>query len=452
MKLRSLAALAGVALFAALPPLAPAADPTTRPGVETLEEAWRYTADAFVTGTPVVDPAAERMYFGDWDGHAIALDKEGKEVWKQQVADVKQEGPWHGFTGSGVIAEGRLILATASNKGTAYALDPDTGSVLWERQFTDNPYAGSIGNLAAHDGLVVIGVASYEEVLTKMRPGFEPEFKGKVVALNADDGTLAWELDLAGDADGAGVWSGFAVDADTGTLYTTTSNNYTRVNDLSDAIVAIDAKTGRLKWATQVTMNDRWTMANPIGPDYAFAAPPVLAEMDGKKMVVAGDKSGRVFGLDAEGGEAMWYTVVGYGGSGGGVHGPAVVDGDAVYVWSNNGYAYGDPADTAPVDVARLDLATGDYEWVRPKAHPASSTGGGVLAADRYFAPSLDGFVRGYAAGDGELTHAAQIPGNAPASTSVVHAGGLIVCGGGLPATYAPNPGDFKGVVAWRLP
>ena len=446
--------LAPLALLAFCLPASPAlaADPTTRPNVTTLERAWQYETDAYVTGAPVLDPSAARMYFADWDGHAYALDADGNEVWKQRVAEVEGGTPWHGFTGGGVLADGKLVFATSDAKGTAYALDPETGSVAWERQFTDNPNAGSIGNLAAHDGLVFVGVASYEELLTAMKPGFEVSFKGKVVALNADDGTIAWELDLAGDADGAGVWSGFAIDEETGTLYTTTSNNYTRVNDLSDAIVAIDAKTGRLKWATQVTMNDRWTKAEPIGPDYAFAAPPVLAEAGGRTLVIAGDKSGRVFGLDARDGAAVWHTVVGFGGVGGGVHGPAAVEGDACFVWSNNGYAYGEPADTAPVDVARLDLATGDYDWLVPEAHPASTTGGGAVAAGRYFAPSLDGFVRGYALDGGEMTHAAQLPGGSPVSTSVLRAADLLICGGGLSREHAPNPGDFTGVVAWRLP
>ena len=428
-------------------------DPTTRPGVETLDEAWRYDTPDLMTATPVVENG--RVYFGDWAGNAYALDAAtGEEVWKKSVhrPENTDTAPWYGFTGSGAMAGDVFVLASAAGGGFAYGLDADTGEVRWETKLSDNPYAGNIGQLGYDEqtGHVFVGIASYEELLTKLRPDFEPGFKGSVIALDAETGEKAFEIDLAPEGNGAGVWSGFAFDD--GRVFFTTSNSYTELSPLNDSIVAADAETGRIEWALQVTQNDLWTYAQKRGPDYAFASPPVLAEHGGATLVIAGDKSGRVFAVDAADGRMAWFSYVGYGGVGGGVHGTAAVEGDRVFVWSNNSYQYGKPAGESPMDVAAVKLDDGMYDWINPTAQPASTTGGGAVAAGSYFVPCLDGVVRGYAIADGKLTHAAKVPTGSPTSTGLVAADGLLLSGGGLNKEYAPNPGTFKGIVAWKLP
>ena len=80
-------------------------------------------------------------------------------------------------------------------------------------------------------------------------------------------------------------------------LYFGTGNNYTPPSSpLSDSLVAVDAKTGELKWAQQATAHDIWTPTNPLGPDYDFGAAPQLFEamIDGEQrpLVGIGQKSG----------------------------------------------------------------------------------------------------------------------------------------------------------------
>jgi polyvinyl alcohol dehydrogenase (cytochrome) len=108
--------------------------------------------------------------------------------------------------------------------------------------------------------LLYVGLQSVEEPLTSMLEGFTPDFKGKVMALDASDGSLVWETTLTpDDVDSAGVpvWSTFAVDPLTDTVFFTTGNNYRApATDLSDSVIAVDARSGEVKWAHQVYTQD----------------------------------------------------------------------------------------------------------------------------------------------------------------------------------------------------
>jgi len=58
----------------------------------------------------------------------------------------------------------------------------------------------------------------------------------------------------------------------------------------------------------------------PLGPDFDFGATPVLMTLKGgKQVLVAGQKSGVVYGLDARTGALIWKTQLGVGSALGGV-------------------------------------------------------------------------------------------------------------------------------------
>ena len=168
-----------------------------------------------------------------------------------------------------------------------------------------------------------------EEPLTVMKENFEPDFQGQVVALNANTGEIVWERNLV-DAPNIGVpmWTSFALDPDLNMLFFPTGNNYTLdATPLSDAMVAVDARTGDILWYNQVTQHDVWTPADPEGPDYDFAggAQLFVAKVNGRdrKLVGAAQKSGFYHVFDAITGKKIWSTSFGYGGVQGGMHGEA---------------------------------------------------------------------------------------------------------------------------------
>lgn len=373
---------------------------------------WKYITPTVVSHTPLVDETG--VYFADWGGTVYKVDaRSGKLIWEKKVEEPKTIWPWHGFAGTGTLGDGKLF--EASVEGTAFALDPATGEVLWKTRFADDSEAGNLSTLLFYDDLVYIGVSSVEEALTAMKKDFKPNFQGKVVALDADNGQQVWERVLVEPPhNGCAVWSSFALDPESNTLFFTTGNNYTgEATDMSDAIVAVDAKTGEIKWHDQVTQHDVWTKADQKGPDYDFGAGPQLfmANVNGeqRKLVGAGQKSGYYFVWDAQTGDMIWSTSIGYGGIDGGMHGEASIGDGTILAWSNNSYVHHMPPDKVKLSVKAIDAATGKHKWVKNHAQPAAIVPG-YMANDVYFVGSLDGSLQAYNVKNGEQLWTAANP------------------------------------------
>ncbi|MFD2514774.1 PQQ-binding-like beta-propeller repeat protein [Pontibacter locisalis] len=412
---------------------------------------WKYATPTPVSHTPLVDETG--IYFGDWGGTVYKVDAStGKLIWKKEIEKPQTMWPWHGFAGTGTLGEGKLF--EASVEGTAFALNPATGDVLWKTRFTDDTEAGNLSTLLYHDGLVYIGVSSVEEPMTGMKKDFKPDFQGKVVALRASDGTLAWERVLVEPPhNGCAVWSSFALDPDLNMLYFTTGNNYTgEATNMSDAIIAVDAKTGQVKWHNQVTQHDVWTKADQKGPDYDFAGGPQLfvADVNGqpRKLVGAGQKSGIFYSFDAQTGEKIWSTNIGYGGIDGGMHGEASIGDGSVLTWSNNSYVHTMPPDKVKISVKKLNAATGEHQWVVNHAQPAAIVPG-YLANDVYFLGSLDGTLQAYNAKDGKQLMTTKVP--APIISWLWVDGNNLYFGGGVPGMFKWADKGENGVYAYTV-
>ncbi len=93
----------------------------------------------------------------------------------------------------------------------------------------------------------------------------------------------------------------------------------------SDAIQALDIKTGRLIWNFQATNGDAYNSACPfftncpekVGPDLDFGMAPILVAgkdgKDGKDILVAGQKSGVVYAVSPDKGKLIWQTRISKG-------------------------------------------------------------------------------------------------------------------------------------------
>jgi polyvinyl alcohol dehydrogenase (cytochrome) len=144
---------------------------------------------------------------------------------------------------------------------------------------------------------------------------------------------------------GAAVWSAPTVDAVTKSLYVATGDAYSMpAAPTTDAIVALDLETGAIKWVSQTTAGDAFTMAcgtadttncpEKAGPDHDFGQSPILVTLgNGKRVIVAGQKSGVVHGFDPDQrGKKLWSTTVGRGGELGGIEWGSASDGTNMYV------------------------------------------------------------------------------------------------------------------------
>ena len=104
------------------------------------------------------------------------------------------------------------------------------------------------------------------------------------------------------------VWSTVSVDLDARVVFASTGNNYTLGGSNSDAVHAISLDTGERKWVQQVRQNDVWSvnLSIQLGEDTDFGANPILADVDGRKILGVGDKGCAFWALDRETGEILW--------------------------------------------------------------------------------------------------------------------------------------------------
>jgi polyvinyl alcohol dehydrogenase (cytochrome) len=221
---------------------------------------------------------------------------------------------------------------------------------------------------------------------------------------------------------GAAVWSAPTIDAKRRLVYIGTGDSYTDVKENgSDAIMALDLATGKVKWRNQVTENDSFLMGcnragtvncpTLVGPDHDFGASPILfTTSQGKDIILAGQKSGVAFGMDPDhDGRTLWRNKVGNGGALGGIEWGMAADAKRLYVAVAD---LGIPAPKGKAGLFALDPATGDQTWytAAPKV-PCSYSGRcltGQSAAPTVIpglvlSTTIDGHLRAYSVDDGKI-------------------------------------------------
>jgi PQQ-dependent dehydrogenase (methanol/ethanol family) len=216
-----------------------------------------------------------------------------KKIWTHlHVA----QGPEMNATNKGVaIAGGRVIRGTQD--GFLYALDAKTGAPLWVRQVADWSLGEGIGAAP-----IVL-----DDIVYVAKAGGDWGIRGQMMAFNVGDGSLAWSFDLIPKSGGPGAdtwkkpgssahgggaaWVTYALDRETKTLFVPVANpgpDYNKdmrpgANLFTDSTVALDARTGKLKWWYQLRSND----------DHDWDTTVVsLFDSDGRKLVATAGKQG----------------------------------------------------------------------------------------------------------------------------------------------------------------
>lgn len=380
-----------------------------------------------VLGQPAI--VGGRLYFGSQGGTVFSLDAlSGCTHWTIRVsADVR--------TAVTASADGG-VLYFGDTQANFYAVNAATGNVLWKRQLDGHPYALITGSPKLSDGRLYVPVSSLEEVAAG-NPDYECcTFRGSVVALRASDGKQMWKTHtIRGRAkptgrspsrrplwgpSGAAVWLSPTLDPAKKLLYIGTGDNYSDpASEWSDAILSLDRDTGRIRWAIQVTPKDAWNFSCPTGSncsehpggDFDFGASPILRDIGGgRRLLIAGQKSGVVYGLDPDqNGKILWQTRLGKGGMLGGIEWGGAADDSAVY------FAVSDidsqhPETEGGLHALRPD--TGEKIWSVQPPRPACAGRPGCSAAQMapvtaipgvVFSGSMDGHLRAFAASDGRL-------------------------------------------------
>ena len=289
---------------------------------------------------------------------------------------------------------GRHALFIADWTKAAAAIDADSGKELWRTTIDDQPAEQMTGAPTVWDGKLYVPISSGTEAFATNDKWECCKFRGAVVALDVATGKVLWKRYMLPDAprvfgtnaggkplwgpSGAAIWSAPTVDAKRRLIYVGTSNSYTDLDfNTADAVVALDADTGAIRWVNQLRPKDTyidgcWNQAvtHPIncptqlGPDFEVGASPIVV---GDRIFV-GQKSGEVYALDAgHDGRKLWETRLSAGSALGGVEFGMAVAGDRLFVGISDvvGGAGAKPG------LHALDVATGKTLWSNPAPiHP----------------------------------------------------------------------------------
>jgi polyvinyl alcohol dehydrogenase (cytochrome) len=337
-------------------------------------------------------------------------------------------------------AEGPFAAYFADTAANVYAVDVLTGKQLWTRRIDSHPAAGVTGAPTLYLGRLYVGVAGIGEEITASNPKYECcTFRGSVVALSASTGAQLWKtytideprprgknaagVQQHGPA-GGGVWNTPTVDERRGVIYVGTGNGYSDPpQPHTSAVLALDLRTGAVRWAFQGTKGDVWILGCPAaqggpnncpaqtGPDFDFGSSPILATAPGgRELIIAGQKSGMAYALDPDKqGAVVWEYRAGKGAMSGGIQWGSAVDAERAY------FAVSDAA-VGPAEAGGLhavDLATGTRAWYTPPPPPACGTLGpqchGAQSAaitvmpGLVFSGSADGAMRAFDARTGKI-------------------------------------------------
>jgi alcohol dehydrogenase (cytochrome c) len=256
------------------------------------------------------------LYVANGVNDVFAIDVEtGKILWTYRGNPDPKGGSPIGKVSRGVaLGEGKVFVGHTDAR--LAALDQKTGKVIWDipAERWQDGFAITAAPLY-YDGLVIIGFN-----------GGEMGTRGRLKAYDAKTGKLRWTFytvpgpgevghdtwpkdNDAWTRGGAAIWQTPAIDSELGLLYFSTGNPGPDLNGgvragdnlFSVSILAIEAKTGKYRWHFQQVHHDLW--------DYDSPNPVVLfdADIDGVKRrgLVEVSKTGWAYILDRTNGKPL---------------------------------------------------------------------------------------------------------------------------------------------------
>jgi PQQ-dependent dehydrogenase (methanol/ethanol family) len=383
--------------------------------VSSLKLKWVFPIQHF--GLEVTPLAADGVLYVTGPNQVFALDAlTGSAIWHySRPASTGMLGDAKLGTNRGVaIFRDKVFFVT--DNAHLLALDRASGNLLWETPLADQPqhYGGTMAPLIVND-TVIAGVS-----------GGDQGIRGFVAAFSVETGALVWRhwtVPRRGEpgietwqgseprAGGGSTWLTGSYDLSSDTLYWSTGNPYPDGDDrdrpgdnlYTDCILALNAKTGDLKWHYQFTPHDLM--------DRDATEPNVLVDTvyKGKrrKLLLHADRNGFFYVLDRMNGEVLlakpflrridWASGIGPEGR------PVVTDPrgcpsdaanwDSTAFSPDTGFYYfmaleecvgkpvGYPDQTGQRFLRAVNIETGTIVWEIPQPGPArAKTWSGVLA------------------------------------------------------------------------
>ena len=420
--------------------------------VPRLKLKWAFAYSSSRNGQATV--IGDRLFLNSSSGAIYALNaKTGCAYWRFDAPAASRSTIIAGELPSEMPSKPeRHAIYFSDYTRSAYALDADTGALIWKTQVDDQHEVQMTGSPALADGKLFVPISSAEEAIATDPSYACCKVRGAVAAVDAATGKLLWKTyvtpepakpfkvnelgrQMFGPAGGA-IWSAPTVDAKRRLVYVATGDPYTDLDFRdADAIMALDERTGAIRWSNQLTRGDTYIVGcygedrgpncptNP-GPDYDFGASPILHTLpDGRQVILAAQKSSQVYALDPDNeGKVMWSKRLSPGGVLGGVEFGPAADDRAIYVALSDIYV--PPGATADPGISALRISDGatlwsvkapklSCAWANVYCNPAMSQAVSAMPGV-VFGGSMDGRFRAFDTSTGRIlwefnTAAAQV-------------------------------------------
>ncbi len=299
--------------------------------VASLGLAWSADlgTNRVLEATPIVIDGV--MYTSGVAGRAYAFDAAtGKPIWSftPKVDMQVNRTVCCDMANRGVaVAKGKVFVAALDAQ--LYALDAKTGKILWQANTVNDPHRGinSTGAPEVAGDVVLIGnggaeydvrgyVSAYDLETGKLKWRFhtvprDPKL-GPQDHPDLETATKTWDANSRWDVGGGGTpWDAINYDPETGLVIIGTGNGgpYHVAkrspkggdNLYLSSLVALDAKTGRVKWHYQEVPGDNW--------DYTASQPMILTKMrvDGadRPVILHAPKNGFLYVIDRRDGKVL---------------------------------------------------------------------------------------------------------------------------------------------------
>jgi glucose dehydrogenase len=401
--------------------------------VSNLKLKWIYPTQYF--GLETSPLALDGVIYFTAPNQVLAIDAlTGADIWKYSRPQTPGlQGDAKLGTNRGVaILDEKIFFVT--DDAHLLAINRANGELIWDVLIPDEPrkYGGTIAPLIVNDK-VVVGVA-----------GADHGIRGFVAAFSITDGKLVWRhwtVPDKPDVLGGSTWLTGSYDPQTDTLYWPTGNPYPDSEDkdrpgdnlYTDCILALNAKTGELKWHYQFTPHDvldRDATEPPVLIDATYQGTP-------RKLLLHADRNGFFYVLDRSNGELLlakpflkrvdWASSIGPDGR------PVVVD------------PSGCPSDAANWSPTAYSSATGLYYFLALEECIGKPTGYPDQTGQRY--------LRAVNIETGQIAWEVPQPGPARAKTWT----GVLLTAGGVLFYGKPNGGfdavdEKTGDTLWHFP
>src|SRR6516164_9252594 len=282
--------------------------------VRRLVPVWNYSFDDN-RGEETQPLVYKGVLYVTTNNATMAVDaKTGKQLWKTKV-EYPPETPRVACCGvvnrGAAIYDGMIFRTTLD--ANVVALDAQTGKELWRKNAIDfkSGYAMTVAPLVA-DGVVITGISGGEFGIRGFLDGWDPKtgehlWRTYTIPGPGDPGNETWPGDTWKHGGGP-TWVTGSFDPELHTVYWGTGNASSfnaalRLGDnlYTSSILALDPKTGKIKWHYQFSPNDPF--------DYDSVAEMVLADINIKgkptKVVMDANRNGFYYVIDRTNGKLL---------------------------------------------------------------------------------------------------------------------------------------------------